>query len=96
LVEDKERGGCPKSNRTEVNIATVSDLVKSDYRIASRMLAESLIISKTVSRRILREEVGKKKLCARYVPRCLTPEQREDRVTFCQVIIATADADNFF
>ena len=36
---------------------------------------------------------GKRKLCARFVPHSLTPEQREDRVTSCQDIIAMADAD---
>jgi len=30
LVEDDERGGRPKSTRTEVNIAAVADLVKKD------------------------------------------------------------------
>jgi len=35
-------------------------------------------------------------LCARFVPHSLTPEQREDRVTFCQDIIAMADADRIF
>jgi hypothetical protein len=34
LVEDDERDGRPKSTRTEVNIAAVADLVKSDLRIA--------------------------------------------------------------
>jgi hypothetical protein len=45
LVEDDERGGRPKTTRTEVNIAAVAaDLVKNDHRIASRMIAESLNI----------------------------------------------------
>jgi len=34
LVEDDERGGRPKSTRTEVDIAAVADLVKNDRRIA--------------------------------------------------------------
>jgi hypothetical protein len=34
MVDDEERGGRPKSNRTEVNIAAVADLVKIDRRIA--------------------------------------------------------------
>jgi len=42
VVEDDQRGGHPKSTRTEVNIAAAADLVKNDHRIASRMLAESL------------------------------------------------------
>jgi histone-lysine N-methyltransferase SETMAR len=96
LVEDDERGGRPKSTRTEVNTAAVADLVKNDSRIASRMIAESLNIPKTVVLRILKEDLGKRKLCARFVPHCLTPEQREDRVTSCQDIIAMADEDKKF
>jgi hypothetical protein len=34
LVEDDERGGRPKSNRTEVNVVVFVDLVKNDRRIA--------------------------------------------------------------
>ena len=47
MVEDDERG--PTSTRTEVNIAAFADLLKSDHRIASRMIAESLNIHKTSS-----------------------------------------------
>jgi histone-lysine N-methyltransferase SETMAR len=93
LVEDDERGGRPKSTRTEENIAAVVDLVKNDRRIASRMIAESLNIPKTVVLRILKEDLGKRKLCARFVPHCLTLEQREERVTYCQDIIVMADAE---
>jgi histone-lysine N-methyltransferase SETMAR len=96
LVEDDERFGRPKSTRTEVNIAAVADLVKNDRRIASRMIAEFLNIPKTVVLQILKEDLGKRKLCARFVPRFLTPEQRDDRATSCQVIIAMADADKKF
>jgi len=97
LVEDDERGDRPKSTRTEVYIVALADLVKNDCRIVSRMRAESLNIPKTVLHRILKEDLGKRKLCARFVPHSLTPEQREDRVTSCQEIIAMADADkNFF
>jgi len=78
LVEDEERGGRPKSTRTEMNIAAVSDLVKNDHRIASRMIAESLNIPKTVVLRILKEDLVNRKLCARFVAHFLTSEQRED------------------
>ena len=54
LVEDDERGGHPKSTRTEVNTAAVTDLVKNDRRITSRMIAESLKIPKTVVLRIVK------------------------------------------
>jgi hypothetical protein len=80
LVENDERGGRPKSTRTEVNIAAVAtDLVTNDRRIASRMTADSFNIPKTAVLRILKEDLGKRKLCARFVPHSSTPEQREDR-----------------
>ena len=90
---DDERGGRPKSTQNEVHIAAVADLLKNDRLIASRMIAESLNVPKTVLLRTLEEDLGKRKLCARFVPHCLTPEQKEDRVTSCQDIIAMADAD---
>ena len=97
LVDDDERGGCPKLTQIEENIAAVADLVKNDHWITSRMIVESLNIPKTVVLRILKEDLGKRKLCARFVPHSLTPEQREDWVTSRQDIIAMADADdNFF
>ena len=57
MVDDNETGGRPKSTQTEVNIAAVADLVKNDHQITSRMIAESLNISKTVVLWILKEEV---------------------------------------
>jgi hypothetical protein len=61
------------------------------------MIAESLNIPSTVVLRILKEDLGKRKSCARSVPHSLTPEKRGDRVTSCQDIIARADVDkNFF
>jgi hypothetical protein len=60
------------------------------------MIAEYLNILKTVVLRILKEDLGKRKLRARFVPHVLTLERREDRVTSCQDIIAMADADKLF
>jgi hypothetical protein len=77
LVENDERSSRPKSTRTEVNIVAVADLVKNNRRIASIMITDSLNISKTVGLRILKEDLGKRKLCAGFVPHSLTPEQTE-------------------
>jgi hypothetical protein len=56
------------------------------------MLAEFLNIPNTVVLCILKEDLGNRKLCARFVAQTLTPEQREDRVPYYQAIIAMADA----
>jgi len=96
LVENDKRVGRPKWTRTAVNITAVADMVKNDRRTASRMIAESLNIPKTVVLQILKESLGKRELCARFVPHSLTPEQREDGVTSCQEITAMVNADTFF
>jgi len=61
LVEDDERGGRPKSTRTEVNIAdaaAAADLVKNVPRIPTRMIAESLNIPNNVILLIMNEDLG--------------------------------------
>jgi hypothetical protein len=61
------------------------------------MIVKFWNIPKTVVLQILKEDLGKRNLCARFVPHYLTPEQREDRITSCQDIIARPNADkNFF
>jgi hypothetical protein len=51
-----------------MKIAAVVDLFENDHRITSRMKAESWIIPKTVVLRILKEDFGKRKLYAYFVP----------------------------
>jgi len=77
-------------------MAAVTDLVKNDHRIATSMIAESLNVPKTVVLRILKEDLGKRKLCTHFIPHSFTLEQRKDQVTSYQDIIAMDDADNNF
>ena len=51
--------------RTEVNIAAVAGVAKNDRRTASRMIAESLDIHKSVVLRILKEDLEKRKFTDR-------------------------------
>jgi hypothetical protein len=60
------------------------------------MITESSNIRKAVVLWILKEDLAKRKLYARFVLHSLTLEQREDRATSCEDIIAMADANKFF
>jgi len=60
------------------------------------MIAESLNILRIVVLQIPKEDLGNRKLCARFFLHSLTPEEREDRVTSYQDIIAKGDADKIF
>jgi truncated hemoglobin YjbI len=55
-----------------------------------------LNIPNTVVLWILKQDFGKRKLCARFVPHSMTPEQRENWDTSCQEITLTdADKNSF-
>jgi len=90
LVEDDDRGGCPKLTWTEVNIAAVADWSEMTIESHQEWWQNTVVLW------ILKEDLGKRKLCACFVPLSLTPEQREDQVTSCQDIIGIADADKIF
>jgi hypothetical protein len=62
LADDDERGGRPKSTRTEVNIAAVADLVKNGRRIASRIITESFTTLQDCSSSDSERECGKEKV----------------------------------
>jgi hypothetical protein len=62
LVEDDERGDCPKSTRTEISSVAVAELVKNGRRNASRMIAESLNIPKDCSSSDSERGFGKEKV----------------------------------
>ena len=62
LVEDDERGGRPKSTRTDVNIAAVTNLVKNDRQIASRIFERPQDCSSSDSEK----GFGEKKVVCRF------------------------------
>jgi hypothetical protein len=83
MVDDDERGGRPKSTRTEVNIAVAAaDLVKNDRRIASRMIAESLNIPKNVVLPVLKEDFCSRDLFFVFVFHVNAPAHKDTSV--CQ------------
>jgi hypothetical protein len=79
----------------KVKNTAVFHFVKNDLRIASRMTAHSLNISKFVVLRILKENFRKKRCMHLFFPYSFTPEQRQDGVIPCQGIIAMAVEDKF-
>lgn len=86
-TKDDERTGRPRTSRTDSNIEAVRAALKGDRRLTIRLLAEHLNIDKETVRTIIVEDLGKRKLCARFVPHSLTTEQKEERVAACQDLL---------
>lgn len=79
-TEDAERSGRPIEATSPENIKKVHRLVLNDRKIKVRELAEIVGISTERIRCILHEHLQFKKLCARWVPRLLTIDQKQQRV----------------
>jgi len=79
-LEDDPREGRPKSATTPEIIEQVHDMVLDDRPMKVSEIAETIGISKECVRYILHEELDMKKLCARWVPRLLTEDQKRTRM----------------
>ncbi len=82
-MDDDSRAGCPQTSQTQEHITKVRAALADHWRLMIRMLAEQFHIDKETIRKIVTEDLGGKKLCARFVPHALASEQREDCVTSC-------------
>jgi len=60
------------------------------------MLTDEVNTCKDTVRRIVVEDLRKRKICSRFVPHSLTPEQKDRRIAACRNLIATADSDPDF
>jgi len=79
-VTDEERSGRPATSRNEENIANVRQIVRENRRLTVRSIAEQVNIDRETVRGILTEDLDKRKVCAKMVPKELTKEQKQRRV----------------
>ena len=85
---DDERSGRPKTATTDDNIAQVHQMVLDDRRIKVREIAEAMNMSKERVCHILHEELGMRKLSARWVPRLLTLDQKRVRMNISNALLS--------
>lgn len=85
---DDERLGRPQTATTDDNIAQVHQMVLENRRIKVREIAEAMSISKERVCHILIENLGMRKLTARWVPRLLTLDQKRVRMNICKALLA--------
>ena len=90
-VTDEERSGRPAKNRTEENIAEVHQIVCENRRLTARSTAEEVNLDRETVRKILTEDLDMRKVCAKMVPKELTEEQKQRRVTICQDLLERQD-----
>jgi len=90
-VTDEERSGPPATSRTEENIAKIRQIVHENSRLTVRSIAEQVNIDREIVRKILTEDLDMRKVCAKMVPKELTKEQKQRRVTICHDLLERQD-----
>ena len=96
-TEDDPRSGQPTECRNDNIVEKISQLLLQNCHLLLRRLADEVNIGKDIVRKIVVEDLRKQKICSRFVPHFLTPEQKDRRTAACQDFIVTADSDpNFF
>ena len=94
-VKDDARSGRPSTARTDENVESLR-LLTEDRRTTLQMNADRLNIGKEPFRRIVTEDLRKRKICARFVPHALTTEQKKERVVYCQDLLLMAQDKCFW
>jgi len=90
-VTNKERSGRPSTSRTEENIAKIRQIVRENRRLTVRSIAEQVNIDRETVRKILTEDLDMRKVCAKMVPKELSEEQKQRRITICQDLLERQD-----
>ena len=90
-IENDPRVGRPVSVLTEKNVGTVKTLIEEDARYTVQEIEELSGIHSSSVLKILRERLGLRKICARWVPRLLTDKQKQSQVRLALQVIEKYD-----
>lgn len=80
-IHDDKRSGRP--NVTSNHVAVIKELLDNDRRITIREIHERSDCSIGTVHRIIHDELNMRRLCARWIPKMLTDEQKVERVRCC-------------
>ena len=93
--EDAPQTGCSSITIPNENIEADEQTVLRDRQISVRRVADELSIPKTSVYEIMRDHLGKKKVCTRWVPKLLTLLQCAIRVECCEELLQQSEANPF-
>src|SRR6185436_4921816 len=96
-LDNDTRCGRPPTATSDDSVARVHEAVEADRRLTVRQIADLVGISKTSADRILREDLFMNKVCARWIPKSLSEEQKHARMEVSQTLLDryNEDRDDF-
>ncbi|GFT17524.1 HTH_48 domain-containing protein [Nephila pilipes] len=95
-VENEQRCGRLQTARSAANVERVRNLVMADRRLTVQEIAEEVGMSKDSALAILREDLNMNRVAAKFVPKLLSPEQKDLRFDIAQDLLDTAKTEPRF
>jgi DUF1009 family protein len=91
-LEDDDHTGRPRTDRTQLKIQEVATLVRANHSQTVDEIAAAGI-SHGTSHKILSDDLDMSPVTQLSVPRILTQDQRDDRMSICGDLIGSVDKD---
>ncbi|PNF26463.1 hypothetical protein B7P43_G15372 [Cryptotermes secundus] len=95
-ADSEQRSGRPSTSRNADVIEKVRTLIMEDRRLAFREVADEVGISRGSANTILTEDLGMRRVAAKFVPKLLSPEQQQLRLEVAQDMLECANRDPEF
>jgi hypothetical protein len=95
-IESDECSGRPSTSRNPVMIDKEHSAVLDNRTITIRELSDELVLSFGLVQSILTENLGMKRVSAKFVPKLLTVVQKETRLAVARDLLQCADQDADF
>ena len=93
-VNDEERAGRPSTSTTDENIDEVKKIVLTNRRITVREVAEDLNISIGSCHSIFTNDLGMRRVAAKFVPKLLNFDQKQHRINIAKELLDSVRDDS--
>ena len=95
-IEDDPKSGRPSSSTGDDHIEKVPSVIRENRRLTVREVSEEVGICKSSCHTILTEKLKMHRVAAKFLPRLLTEEQKQNRVTVSQELLNRSNTDENF
>ena len=79
-IDGQPRFGRPSTARTDENVEKIREIILEDRRRTNKEVLEKSGVTWSSVQRILSEDLGMRRVVAKFVPRMLTAPQKQSRV----------------
>src|SRR5215469_1101978 len=95
-IEDDPKSGRPSSSTGDGHIEKVRSVIRENRRLTISEVSEEVGICISSCHTILTEKLKMHRVSAKFVPRLLTEEQKQNRVTASQELLDRSNTDENF